>query len=361
MASLLIKFIIIFAVFLFTKIKLLKHLPSDTASGAIVMGLGIFIVGPIRNIPRLNNLGEIFAVMLFTLWVFILSSFINSLLKGSFRESHLSNPVKSFAVGTWVAGTSVCGVVIYQRLPLLAPLIRVLFFVNFALWLFYLFIVVVNYREIIKNSLQNKLHGVLLLSTVSTQSLVVLGSNIFPGRLPFTLSRALILLGTALYFLTLAMIIWRYFFTITWNIEDDWLVTNCIIHGAMSITGLASVLSGAVKPDLILLIWLWVIIWLIIIEAIEIYRALKRIKKYGFKKGIAIYDVTQWSRIFTFGMFYTFTMKFNLKFAPHSKDKFLELQGYILKNGAWMVALFIFIELVLFFREKTVNIMEVKE
>lgn len=151
------------------------------------------------------------------------------------------------------------------------------------------------------------------------------------------------------------LIIKRYFFVKGWSITDDWQNTNCILHGAMSITGLAIVVSGAVNNNIILFIWLWILLWFIIVENIEILSAVKRVKKYGFVKGIAIYDVTQWSRIFTFGMLYTFTMKFNLTLPTLSNAFFLSLQYLILKSGTWVMVIILIIEGTLFFVYESKN------
>jgi len=45
---------------------------------------------------------------------------------------------------------------------------------------------------------------------------------------------------------------------------------------------------------------------------VEIARAMKRTRLYGFAEGLLIYDPTQWSRNFTFGMLYAFTLNFDL-------------------------------------------------
>lgn len=344
-------FIILFTIYFMIKKYILKPSPSDTPAGAIVMACGIFINGAMKNIKFLEkNFSLLSAILLLLLWIFIWSSYGASLIKGTFVQQHLSNPIKSFAIGTWIAGTSVTGVAVYQRFQSFSFLAYILLCIGAAIWLFYLGVIVRGYKTIFSKGLQNKLHGVILLSTVSTQSLVVLWSNIF-SKVQLTLvSQLMIGLGTAFYLFGFILVIKRYFFTKGWTFEEDWQNTNCIWHGAMSITGLASASSGAINNNIILVIWLWVLIWFVIVECIEIIRAFKRIKKYGFVKGIAIYDVSQWSRIFTFGMLYAFTMKFNLKAASYANDFMFGVQNFILKYGTYVMVFILIVEGVLFFK-----------
>jgi hypothetical protein len=349
-------FTVLFCIYFIIRRYVLKPSPADTPAGAIVMACGIFINGAMKNIKFLeNNISELSAMLLLLLWIFTWASFGNSIIKGNAYELHFKNPIKSFAVGTWVAGTSVCGIAVFQRLPGLIFVSCFLFFIGLTIWLFYVGIIIKSYKSIFSNGLQNKVNGVLLLSTVSTQSLVVLGNTIFNKSYLIAASRFMISLGIVLYVTAFVLIVKRYFLTRSWSVEDDWQNTNCILHGAMSITGLASVTSAAIGSTLILIIWLWIIFWFVIVEAIEIIRALKRIKKYGFMQGIAIYDVTQWSRIFTFGMLYAFTMRFDLRNASYSNSILLSLQNLILKYGTVVMVFILIIEGVLFFKDEVVK------
>ncbi|WP_238883782.1 hypothetical protein [Clostridium sp. YIM B02551] len=349
-------FILLFLIFFIIKILLLKSTPSETAAGAIVMGCGIFINGAMKNIPLLENkAGKILTTSLLIIWIFIAASFIESAIKKTINEIHFKGAIKSFGVGTWVAGTSVCGIAIFQRIHELDTFARVMFWGNLALWALYLAICIRNYGAIFGQGLYSKVHGILLLSTVSTQSIVVFGNTIFGEKFPKLVSSSLIYLGIALYILAFILIIRKYFFSKEWNLEDGWTNTNCILHGAMSITGLASAVSGAINYNLVLFIWLWILLWFIIVEFIEVLRAIKRVNKYGFIKGVAVYNVTQWSRIFTFGMLYTFTMKFNLSL-PTLTSKFLfSIQNFILRSGTWIMVLILLYEGVLYFIYQSKN------
>lgn len=148
----------------------------------------------------------------------------------------------------------------------------------------------------------------------------------------------MIILGIGLYIIGFVLIVNRYAHIREWSIADDWQNTNCIIHGAMSITGLASCLSGAVSPNLVFLIWIWVLSWFIIVETIELMRGVVRIKVYGAVKGIGTHHMTQWSRNFTFGMLYAFTLNFDLSQTALSHQAMVStIYDFILTYGAWVV------------------------
>src|SRR5690625_8044484 len=61
--------------------------------------------------------------------------------------------------------------------------------------------------------------------------------------------------------------------------------------------------------------WLVVFLLVILIESTEVVRAISRIRLYGWNEGIFHYLITQWSRNFTFGMFYAFTIVFHIHMA----------------------------------------------
>lgn len=311
-----------------------------TASGAIVMAFGIFVNGALHQFPVLNQtIGKDLTVFLFLVWLFITVSFIQSLRQRTFKKRHWDHPIASFALGTWIAGTSVMGVAMYQRLPEFHIVIYVFAAANVVLWVLFIQHCIRNLIKIMVNrKLRNNVHGVLLLATVSTQSIIVLFSAIFEHPILSIFSQGMIALGIVLYAIGFVLIVNRYMHFSEWNIADDWQNTNCIIHGAMSITGLASAVSGVVPANWTLLIWVWVLLWFIIVEMIELARATVRMKLYGVTKGIGTYHVSQWSRNFTFGMLYAFTLNFDLSHTILSDNSVARaIHTAILAYGGWIV------------------------
>lgn len=256
-----------------------------------------------------------------------------TILKGEFRRLHYANPINRFAIGTWVAGTSICGIMFFRQFGAGAEA-QALAILNAGLWVIYIWISLIGFKELGAAPFGRQAHGVLLLTTVSTQSLVLLFNTVFK-EVPGFLNAALIFTGFILYFISARFILKRYG-VCGWNLSKDWNNTNCIFHGALSISGLAMFKSGLIDDQAAMWFWLAVFLVFILVEAIEIIRLAGRIRNFGLKEGVFTYDVTQWSRIFTFAMFFTFTF-------------FIEspLQAIILNTGIWIILLLLVIELYL--------------
>lgn len=317
--------------------------PASTSAGAIVMACGIFINGAIVRFPFLDHrLARGLALLVLAVWALIAWEYVKSLVEGTLAERHLSDPVGVFAVGTWVAGTSVCGVALSHRLPDWVPFFRVLLGLNIVLWGFYLVHAVGSFIVLLLGKGWKKAHGVLLLSTVSTQSIVILTVDAW-GHTPLidAAARVVILIGAIFYVTALAMIGLRYLSVLrSVDLSQDWTNTNCIIHGAMSITGLASCVSGVVPARLVLIVWLWALAWFVIVEAIEVLRMIARTGRMGLMRAIWVYSPTQWARNFTFGMLYAFTLNFHLGTLGGTgagRGVLVLLRTGILRYGAWVV------------------------
>ena len=341
--------------FLVIRLLFMRELPSPTASGAIVMGIGIFINGAFNHLGFSGaETARSLAVVLFVLLLFIAFAYLRDVVRGEAFQRHFANPVAAFAVGTWIAGTSVCAITLSQRLPEWQPLIQTMVVANIGLWLYFAFRSVKNFVCLFAREYNQKVHGVLLLSTVSTQSLVIAWKAAFGSSEAYRLAAPwLIGLGILFYGVSFFLIVRRYVAGGTdFDLDRDWFNTNCILHGAMSITGLASIVCGVIPQGLILLIWLWVIAWFILVEAVENIRAVRRVQHHGFAKGLLAYDPTQWSRNFTFGMLYAFTMNFDLGASVAPTSMLLPLQAAILSFGAWVVLCLLLIEIFVFLRDR---------
>ncbi|WP_157075939.1 hypothetical protein [Neobacillus fumarioli] len=280
---------------------------------------------------------KLLCLFILSLWAaFIISYFI----QGNFKEFHYSNMMNRFGIGTWIAGTSISGILIDKEFIQYRLISEWLFYINIILWMIYIGICVKTFVEMIRTKSFGNIHGILLLSTVSSQSMVLLMNAVFK-KVPVIVNLPFLIIGFGFYLVCVLFISYRYLAN-SWTIERDWNNTNCILHGALSITGIACLESRLV--NIFFIQWIWILAFTIFltIEAIEVYRFFRRIKSFGFKNGIFIYDVTQWSRVFTFGMFYTFTFQLqgHLLFISIIKDA-------ILTAGAWVVIFILAAELVL--------------
>lgn len=350
-----LRVVLLAVLFLVIRIFFMKNISSPTGSGAIVMAGGIFINGALVHFPLLNTeLARSFALILFVFFFFIASSYIVDVVQKRAFNIHFADHVGCFAVGTWIAGTSVCGIALCQRLPGWKPLVQILVIGNIGLWLYFVNRAVRSFLYFFSTEAWRKVHGALFLSTVSTQSLVIVWKTAFGESPGYPLVAPwIILVGVIFYFVSFSLIVRRYASEgANVDLDKGWFNTNCIVHGAMSITGLASAVSGVVPPDITLLIWLWAVSWFIIVEIVEIGRAVKRTKLYGFADGLFIYDPTQWSRNFTFGMLYAFTLNFDISQSTAASTFLLPLHQTVVDYFAWVVLVLLLLEIFVFFRDR---------
>ncbi|MDC3413516.1 hypothetical protein [Terrihalobacillus insolitus] len=312
------------------------------------MANGIFLYSAIKQFPLLYEHGKLFAFILTAVWALIVLSVLSTLVNRTFKKRHLDDPIQLFAIGTWVAGTSVLGNVIYQFSLNLGLIPYMMGILNVVLYLWYIYYCMKAYFVIFQTTAKDQVHGVLLLATVSTQSIVLLLYNIFDQIIPNWGNTIIIYFGIFLYLIGFSLILRRYIVVRNWHIADDWQNTNCILHGAISITGLAASTTGALPYPFTLFLWIWVIVWFMIVEGIELLRAISRINRFGIVKAIGNYNVSQWSRNFTFGMLYAFTASFTIE----EGMLLVPLRQIILDYGAWLVLLFLINEILLFFKAK---------
>ncbi|MDR3631307.1 MAG: hypothetical protein P4L42_13335 [Desulfocapsaceae bacterium] len=341
--------------FLTIRVFFMKNISSPTGSGAIVMALGIFINGALIHFPVLNaDLGRSLAVILFILFLFIAGSYIRDAVQKKAYTAHFADPVGSFAIGTWIAGTSVCGIVVCGRLPAWIPLVQVLFIGSIGLWFCFICRAGKSFLHFFESEAWRKVHGILFLSTVSTQSLILFWKAAFGAGAGYRLTAPwAILLGLIFYCMSFYLVARRYICEgRDLDLDRNWFNTNCITHGAMSITGLASAVSGVVPPVLTLLIWLWAISCFVVVEIIEIVRAVKRTRIYGMADGLLVYNPSQWSRNFTFGMLYAFTLNFDITQSAAVGRLLLPLHQMVLHSFAWLVLALLIFEIFVFFRDR---------
>jgi hypothetical protein len=206
-----------------------------------------------------------------------------------------------------------------------------------------------NFKKLIRESDRHSIHGVILLSTVATQSVVISWVELIPSlsSLFFIIG---IGVGICFYVCGVILIFLRYLPTKEWSLSEDWANTNCIIHGALSITGLALVLSHSATPSVLVVYWIVVLCSLVLIETIEIARAFTRVKKHGWREGIFIYNISQWSRNFTFGMFYAFSI--TIVRDPFYASVILPFHKFILNWWPWIVFILLICELYLWVDSK---------
>ncbi|MDF2790343.1 MAG: hypothetical protein K0S80_3443 [Neobacillus sp.] len=84
---------------------------------SMVMALGIVTQGVLLNYFGIQFFQHIFGKILcfinLTLWFYFILSLIIASLDGKFKDIHYTNLMNRF--GTWVAGTSISGIIFYKQ------------------------------------------------------------------------------------------------------------------------------------------------------------------------------------------------------------------------------------------------------
>lgn len=321
---------------------------SPVPSGAIVMSGGIFVIAALGGLPLPALVGELLVLELLVVWAYLAFSYLKAARTGELGRS-VRQPMVGLAVGTWVAGSAVLGRALSETLPGWYPVALALWLVAVAVWPWYLSLLPAAFRDAADPSAGYRATGAVLLPAVATQSLVVAGDALLPGGMPRPAATALVALGYLLYAGGFVLILRRYLRR-DWTLADDWDDTNCILHGAMSITGLAVVLTGALPDAWAVATWAWALAAFVLVEGIEVVRAVARTRAYGWKEGLLSYLPSQWSRNFTFGMFYAFTLQ--LRTGSVEVPWAAGLQGVIISYGPYVVLALLLAETAIFFRDR---------
>ncbi len=343
-------------VFLKKRVVIMERIKSlkviNPAAGAIVMALGIFLYSTVEVIPLLEEFANIMVIPYLLLSFIIFLAILFQLFQPGFITPFFHNPVNSFVMGSWVAGFSILCNVIHKFIPGTETLVFGMAILNSIVFVVFLSFYIHNFKKLVSTPAKYSIHGVVLLSTVSTQSIVILWIELVPS-----LSKLILIIGISLglcfYLCGVTLIVKRYFFSKDWSLSEDWANTNCILHGALSISGLALVLSHWISPSGLNFYWIAVFILFVMIEIIEILRAVVRVKGLGWKKGVFIYQISQWSRNFTFGMFFAFTSTWAEDPVYGSID--LPFQHFVLSSLPWIILVLLIVEIYLWIDSKVMG------
>ncbi|WLR59151.1 hypothetical protein [Guptibacillus hwajinpoensis] len=314
------------------------------ASGAILMALGIFLYADVEAFPLIDqHIGWMLLIGVWLISVGLATSLVPQFSRKEWREMILHHPVRFFAMGTWVAGIFVLCQVTLKYFPESFHVIQVLAVLNSILCFLFLGGSIIHINALLKKQSVSSVHGIILLSTVTTQAMVITGAKLF--SMPFEVLMFGVMLGGLFYLCGVWCLSYRYMKGKNWSLKDDWKNTNCILHGALSITGLALVSTQALSATVSFFLWIAILLILLSVEAIEIVRAFKRVQVYGWRSGLFTYDVSQWSRNFTFGMFYAFSMAL-----PERQNSiaFIDpFQHHFMSLWSWVVILLLCLEVFL--------------
>ena len=277
----------------------------STVAGAPLMSMGIALKSVVFVFFPSANSTVLYVIILGAFWILI--HYVFDLFQKDFYLLHVKDPISSFSIGTWIASVSIILILLSDTNT--SNSMKVLFYINLTFWFVYIGLVIRNYLYIFTNLQKyiHQIHGGLLLTCVSTQSIVISGYHVFDSADWTSRANTLLIIGSLFYTLNFLLIVFRYASASDRDLTVNWINTNCILHGALSITGVALTFSHPAASSLMYIVWILSFMFFVIIEMIEILWAFQRIRKLGWRQGVLVYSPTQWARVFTFGMFLFFT------------------------------------------------------
>ena len=276
------------------------------------------------------------------LWALLARRFIAAWRAGD--DPRLRPPMARVAVGTWIAGSAVVAALVAAALPGWRLLAVPPAAVALALWPWYLRLVAAALRQVAGDA-QEPVTGSILLVTVATQATALLCALFTrPPAWPLAMV-ALVALGAVAYLAGAALMVRAWRNAARWTLAEDWDNSNCILHGALSITGLAAILSGAVPAPVCLALWLFAAAMFALVERVEAARLALRLRRHGWRRGVFCYDTSQWARNFTFAMFYAVTRSYLASFGAPVTTAVAQLQRGVAAGGPYVVLLLLLVEL----------------
>jgi hypothetical protein len=175
-------FLLFFLFFGIISFLIFNRIYIKTSTMAVVMAIGIVTEGALLNFFGMHFFKGIFGKLLCTfnlsLWASFLFSLFMTYFNGEFKIFHYTNPINRFGIGTWIAGTSISGIIFYKQFPQSVLVSEIITYLNAGLWIIYMGICLKALYVISRSSLKENAHGILLLTTISTQSIVLLSNTV---------------------------------------------------------------------------------------------------------------------------------------------------------------------------------------
>lgn len=316
----------------------------STTVGSIIMAFGIFVLYALPELPFSNNIIINLATLeLLILWIYIAINILVIYLKGDF-SALIHGVNNNLGVGTWVASSAVLAMLLFKIIPTYHVVNWIIALIPICIWIAYLWLIIPKLLCI--NTLYIN-SGIIFLITVSTQSIVLLLNALLPNHISTLINLVLILSGYIFYVFSLIVII-RYCFSIKpKRLLLSWSNTNSIIHGALSISGLASLIAASINDIFIIFTWFMATCLFITVEAISLIGLYYRIRIVDIKKGARVYEISQWSRIFTYGMYYAFTLSIS-----HHKIISNLIIDIVTAYGQYIVLIMLILEIIILTNDK---------
>lgn len=276
-------------------------------SGSVVMALGIFAITCLPQFHFSPFLMLAAALELFIIWLYIIVRLMQAYLRDTLSLQSFSS---HFYIGTWVAASVIVVLFVDQVQSTLHGFIVFLGMMAILIYIIYLILIARFMRICIRKRFRVPVNGAVMLTVIATQAIVLLFSELFGGIIPFYFYQALILLGAFFYLGGLALIIRYTLVARRHSFMAVWPNANHIIYGAIAITGLAMLKSHAFHEAMLMPVWQLASLFVFLMILMDVVRLVMRIRTKGIRKAIFVYHTSQWARVFTVAMYYTFTFDY---------------------------------------------------
>lgn len=325
---------------------------TATAAMGIVMAVGIFTTYSLPQLPFYSPQSvRLVTLELIVVWLFIAAGYVRAWWTGQFG-TYTSHPIRRFGIGTWVAGTAVLAELIEKSLPGGHALALFLVAIACVVYAPYVVLYIHGYCRLLTRPRHQNATGVILLATVATQAVLIGFFVVVQYQIPDALATILFVIDAFVLSAGITLIAVHFHALKTWRLAEEWKNANCIVHGAISITGLAMLMSQAFGVNVLLLVWRIIVVLFVVIEALELVRLVERQRRYGLRQGLLAYDTTQWTRNFTFGMFYAFSWSLQekvLEAGVNTDNIWSVVLQFVAEWGQFVVLTLLLIELAIFF------------
>lgn len=320
-------------------LRIFQKYKPGVESGAFVLAINTYVLAclPFYHLPVIIML--LVTLELLIIWMYISLGLMQSYLN---HDLHFNHHADRLALGYWVAGTALLVLLLNQAalslqglvvlLSILAVILYVIYAVIFMRWLW----LSVCHRFHLHAS------GMILLATVSTQAISLLLITLFRHDAPLWMYQCLIGFGFIFYPLGLIAIVMHLLNAHSHSFIKGWGNVSSLIHGALSITGLAILEAQGDMNDGVVYLWSLTLALIVLIELFDLFRFILKVKSHGFIREISIYHASQWVRLFAFSMFYAFTVLY-YQYAGGGTS----LSASIIYYGQYMITLFFVAQLVM--------------
>jgi hypothetical protein len=343
-----VDFVLLFLVSYHLRQRYLRGTYSTTSASGAIMAIGIFLLSVLPYLPpELSLFKPYLTLELLVIWLFIAESYLQCYLHKHFYI-HNRHILSRINVGTWVVSTAVLSLLWLKSFQDLDEIALLLAFVAIGVWVEYMKIMLGDLNILARHPVGLKLNGTLFLITISTQAIAILLSTIFHDWLPLPILVILILVGYFYYGVCLILSIRHYMQVRLRHVILEWAHTNSMLHGALSISGLACLKAVLISSAVIISTWIAAIVLFIVVESIAFTRLLFNIQKKGWRTAVWKYDISQWSRSFTYSLFYAFTVAIE-RIQPIA---WKPVTFFIIQYGKYVVFAFLLIETTLFFQAR---------